>query len=197
MIDVQGQLGGVFGGEGDDTIHGGALDSSGGSPLSGGAGNDVLSTSDDAGFDYRSELTGGEGNDTLTTELLGAAPSVLDVLNGGAGNDVLAASLNSPAEDPSAGVDLGTLFEVADFDATEDMLLVEIGDAGVFLAEIDAPNRITFSIDDLEDGSGALLEFMVLNADASGPLTGSILLSGVTGVDPAAVELDVQFVEFV
>ena len=116
---------------------------------------------------------------------------MLDVFTGGTGNDVFAATI------PGPNTTMGTLFEVADFDATEDTLLVEIGDAGVFLAEIDAPNRITFSIDDLEDGSGALLEFMVLNADASGPLTGSILLSGVTGVDPSAVEFDVQFVEFV
>ena len=74
VIDVQGRFDGVFGGAGNVTIHGDSLDESGGAALFGGAGDDVLSTADGAGFDYRGELDGGDGNDTLTTELLGAPP---------------------------------------------------------------------------------------------------------------------------
>lgn len=192
MIDVQGRLDGAFGGDGDDTIHGGALDSAGGTSLFGEAGNDVLSTSDDAGFDYRSELDGGAGNDTLTTELLNTSPTVLDAFTGGEGNDTFAASFTFAPEDLSIGAAFGTLFEVTDFDAEDDALVVEIVGSSVFINPIDAPNRVSFEITDLEDGSGSILDFTVQNADAAGPLTGSILLSGVTGIDADTVDFSIE-----
>lgn len=194
VIDVQGRLDRVEGGNGDDTISGGAADYGGGSPLIGGAGNDVLSTSDDAGFDYRSELDGGAGNDTLTNNLLNAQPEAIDAFTGGEGADTFAVTFNGGGGEPSAGAALGTVLEVTDFAAAEDVLQVELSGFPVFEAETGAPTQTSFALDPLTDGSGTRLDFTVTNADSDAPITGSILLTGVTGLAEADVDFQVTFV---
>jgi Ca2+-binding RTX toxin-like protein len=197
VIDVQGTLDAVDGGNGDDTITGSAADYGGGSPLSGGAGNDVLSTFDEAGFSYRAELDGGAGDDTLTSALITTSPEEVDALTGGAGADVFQVSFSGDNIDPSGGALLGTLLEVTDFEPAEDSLVLEIRGFPVFAAQIDAGNQISFDVADADDGSGSLLSFTIANADANGPITGTILLSGVTGITPEEVDFGVNVLDAV
>jgi Ca2+-binding RTX toxin-like protein len=197
VIEVQGTLDAVNGGNGDDTITASAADYGGGSPLNGGAGNDVLSTSDDAGFSYRAELDGGAGDDTLTSALITTSPEGFDALTGGAGADVFQVSFSGENTAPSGGALLGTLLEVTDFEPAEDSLVLEIRGFPVFAAQIDAGNQISFDVAEAEDGSGSLLNFTIANANANGPITGTILLSGVTGIAPDDVDFGVNVLDAV
>jgi Ca2+-binding RTX toxin-like protein len=187
VINVQGTLQAAFGGAGNDVIVSDSADYGGATPIYGGAGNDVISLFESAGFGIAQQAFGGPGNDTINSELFDGSDSA-DILTGGAGEDTFGFSFPEPS-DPSDGAALGQIAEITDFSAAEDAIAVDISSFPVFAAQIDASNIITFDVVDLSDGSGSDLVFSIENADATGPITGSVRLNGVTGLDPADVSL--------
>lgn len=136
----------------------------GASPIYGGAGEDVISLFESAGFGITQQAFGGAGADTFRFSF---------------------ASMS----DPSNGATHGQIGEITDFHAAEDSLAIDISTFPIFAAQADATNAITFDVVELAARNGSDLVLMVNNADARDPITGSVRLTGVPGPDPADVSL--------
>ncbi|MFN4156899.1 MAG: calcium-binding protein [Gemmobacter sp.] len=113
----------LFGGGGDDKLDGGAGDDW----LAGGAGNDVL-----RGGPGQDTLDGGDGNDTIWGFDRDAPQDEVDFLNGGEGDDLLMIGAGDHAHGGGGAdifalgdwIDNGRFATIADFDASEDEILV-------------------------------------------------------------------------
>lgn len=182
-ITLTGRFDNVSGGAGEDSIVAASSAAGGGGPIDAGLGNDTVILSEDAGFNTQSQVFGGEGTDRISTQMIvdDGGVDVFDILSGGNGEDVFELSF-APTVDVAEGLALGTVVQIADFVAPEDQLVVDLSNFAAFADQPDAETSTTFDIVDRADASGSDITFTIENPNATGPLTGTIALEGVTGL---------------
>ena len=190
-ILAQGTIVNVTGGDGNDTITSDALDSGGGTPIFGEAGDDLLIAINSPGFQIGTSLDGGLGDDTLQTETFLNSSDSYDTLTGGDGADTF--DLNFPGVFPSStpfsdqgDVDVGVVTTVTDFVPGEDVL--DLSDA---FTNVDNPTTASVSFVEAEDASFTDVIFTATPTNGTGTITGTIRLDGTTNLTQSDVILPV------
>jgi len=190
VINVEGRLDAVFGGAGDDQITADSAAFDSGSPINAGAGDDTITLTESRGVNTQTIASGEDGDDRLITQMIVGenGVDVFDIFTGGQGQDVFEMRF-VPDTGPAGGGALGTILQIADFNAAEDQLVVDLSTFPVFAQQADAQNEVGVEVVERADGTGSDVNFTVANADATAPLTGTIALQGVSGLAQDAVSL--------
>ncbi len=183
VINVEGAAEAVFGDAGNDTITASHGERGGGTPISGGDGDDVIILRDatpELGA-ASTAASGDAGDDRFDVEvLLGSdSASVADVLTGGTGADSF--ELTFVDGSATAGGDLGVVSRITDFDSAEDALVIDTTDLGARLEAGDARELGGVTITE-EDGN-TLITLQLTGMDESDAGSAVIQLDGVTGFE--------------
>ncbi|MBB3993245.1 Ca2+-binding RTX toxin-like protein [Sulfitobacter undariae] len=191
VINVQGTLNGVEGGEGNDTINSDSADYGGGTPLDGGAGDDLITLTNSPGIQIGSAVDGGAGDDTIASETILNSGTTYDTLTGGAGDDSFELSfVGSSLTDGST--DAGIVTTITDFTPGVDVLsIVNQSDLGTDSPPITLGN---VSLSEAPDGSFTDVIFTTSPDQDASPLTGTVRLMGTTGLTLDDLKFDADSV---
>ncbi len=190
VLSVQGTLESVSGGAGNDTITGDSADYGGGTPLDGGAGDDLIVLTNSPAYQIGATADGGSGDDTIRTGTILTGNADFNFLTGGEGadrfelvffDDAPTAGFSSDGTPVSVGDrDAGIVTTITDFDRSQDILIIEEGVDG--LASGNANVITGFDLVEAEDGSFTDVIFSATTVGNPDVLTGTIRLENVIGL---------------